>query len=260
MTHTPASDTRHFYDDLAADYHLNYHDWDASVRRQGAGLDALIRQYLPGANALRVLDCSCGIGTQAIGLALQGHHVTGTDLSSKAIERARQEATRFGVDVTFAVADMRHLADVALASFDVVITCDNSLPHLLTDEDLHLALGSLHDRLRPGGLLIAGIRDYDRLAKEQPQFTPPQLTHDGDTRSVLFQLWDWAEDARTYQLTMFISKQSGPEWTTSTHVATYRALQRNELTQAAIAAGFHDPYWHMPPETGHHQPLITAIS
>lgn len=36
---------------------------------------------------IKLLDCSCGIGTQAIGLALVVYNVTATDLSEKAIKR-----------------------------------------------------------------------------------------------------------------------------------------------------------------------------
>lgn len=72
----PEISVARFYDELADDYHLIYADWDASIRRQGAALDALI-----GQDRADVLDCACGIGTQAIGLALRGHRVTGTDLT-----------------------------------------------------------------------------------------------------------------------------------------------------------------------------------
>ncbi|GGS94535.1 hypothetical protein GCM10010206_66490 [Streptomyces cinerochromogenes] len=79
----------HFYAELADDYHLIYADRDASIRRQGDALDAPI-----GRDRVAVLDCSCGIGTQAIGLALRGHRVTGTDLSPRAAARAAREAAR----------------------------------------------------------------------------------------------------------------------------------------------------------------------
>ena len=52
----------------------------------GAAVDAL--DALIGQDRAEVLDCSCGIGTQAIGLALRGHRVTGTDLSFRAAARA----------------------------------------------------------------------------------------------------------------------------------------------------------------------------
>jgi glycine/sarcosine N-methyltransferase len=90
-----ASSVRDFYDGLAAEYHLVYGDhWDDAVARQGKVLDTLIRDV--HGDAADVLDCSCGIGTQAIGLALRGHRVHGTDISEPSLERARVEATRLG--------------------------------------------------------------------------------------------------------------------------------------------------------------------
>ncbi|MGY5060876.1 hypothetical protein ACWDFR_43675 [Streptomyces sp. 900105755] len=41
-----------------------------------------------------MLDCSCGIGTRAIGLALRGHRVTGTDLSVRAAATSTCRAHR----------------------------------------------------------------------------------------------------------------------------------------------------------------------
>lgn len=252
------SETQRFYDDLAATYHLNYQDWHDAVPRQGRVLDALIRAHLPGAEPLRILDCSCGIGTQAIGLALLGHHVTGSDLSPASVDRAGHEAAAFDVDVDFAVADMRHLPPAIPSGVDVAISCDNSLPHLRTDAELDVALAGMAGRLRPGGLLVAGIRDYDSLTRDRPRFTPPRVVERPDGRSVLFQLWDWAENGASYELTMFVMKQEGDGWQTDVHRVTYRALLRHELESSARKAGLTAIEWHEPAETGHHQPLLTA--
>jgi glycine/sarcosine N-methyltransferase len=127
---------RDFYDGLAAEYHLVYgDDWDVAVEEQGAALDRLIRALHGG--AADVLDCSCGIGTQAIGLARRGYRVSGTDISGRSIERPRTEAARLGAHVAFGVADFRELDEVD-GTFDVVISCDNALPHLLDDADLSM--------------------------------------------------------------------------------------------------------------------------
>jgi len=129
-----SQDVVRFYDDFAADYELAYGGrWDDAVDRQGAALARLIRDALP--NAHDVLDCSCGIGTQAIGLARHGFRVRGTDPSAGAIERARREAERLGVTVPFAVADFRDLSAVP-GEFDVVISCDNAISHLLEPADV----------------------------------------------------------------------------------------------------------------------------
>jgi len=76
---------RDFYDGLALDFHLFYEDWYAAVERHGAALDRLIRAIHK--NPVDVLDCSCGIGTQAIGLARLGYRVQGTDISERSLER-----------------------------------------------------------------------------------------------------------------------------------------------------------------------------
>ena len=64
--------TTDLYDPLAPYYHLLFEDWDASIARQGAMLHSLLTLWL-GAAPVRILDCACGIGTQAIGL-----HATAT--------------------------------------------------------------------------------------------------------------------------------------------------------------------------------------
>lgn len=253
------ADVESFYDELAEDYHVIYADWHGAVRRQGAMLDRLVRSHL-GDRELSILDCSCGIGTQAIGLALHGHTVRGTDISSRAVERARREATKVGVDVDFGVADMRTLANVVPGRFDVVLSCDNSLPHLLTNDDLQRALENMRQKVHPGGLVIVGIRDYDQLVRDRPQITNPVARNDPEGRTVVFQLWDWHSDGRTYTLTLFVLKQHGGRWDLSSHTTRYRALVREELRALLAAAGFTGITWHEPESTGHHQPLITARS
>jgi SAM-dependent methyltransferase len=250
-------DPEAFYDDLADDYHVVYSDWRQSVRRQGETLDRLVRE-IHGDIPRSVLDCSCGIGTQAIGLALRGHEVHASDISARAVERARREATSFGIAIAFDVADMRKVADVVPGAFDIVLSCDNSLPHLLTDAGLLLALRNMRRKLTPGGLLVIGIRDYDALAAERSRFTQPYFTGDPGNRAVVLQLWDWNDDGSAYDLTLFLSRERATGWETTARTTRYRALRRDELARLLARAGFGDIRWHAPGETGHHQPIVTA--
>ncbi len=162
-----------FYDRLADEYRLIFGSWDEEVRQQGKILYRRLRTET-GRERLSILDCSCGIGTQAIGLALLGHRLTATDLSPRSVERAKEEAKRFGVQIAFGTADFRTLEGSVEGTFDAVISCDDALPHMMSRDDLLCAARSIRSKVRDGGLLLASIRDYDELLKERPGATTPR--------------------------------------------------------------------------------------
>ena len=247
-----------FYDELAEDYHLIFADWRQSVARQGVVLDRLIRERLGDADDPRsVLDCACGIGTQAIGLAQRGYTMTGTDLSADAVDRARTEADRAGVTVDLAVADMRAVDTVAGSGYAAAICCDNSLPHLLLDGDLATALTAIRRCLAPGAPFVATIRDYDDLAARKPSGTDPQLLRDENgKRRVVGQAWEWNEDI--IDVMLFILIEDGDRWSSSVREMQYRAWRREELDAALGRAGFSGPTWMFPEATGYYQPIVVA--
>jgi SAM-dependent methyltransferase len=246
-----------FYDRLSGDYHLLFENWEQSVRWQGEVLDRLIRSQFDEPPAT-VLDCCCGIGTQAIGLALRGYRVRGTDLSTAAVERARREAQALSVAVPFEVADVRTLAETVPGTYDVVLACDNALPHLLTDEDLQRAVDSMAAKLGPGGLFLASTRDYDDLVRERQRATLPRVFDDPLGKRISFQVWDWTPDGRGYQVQQFFVRGSGSNWQTTQYATWYRALLRQELEGIMRPCGLSEIRWHMPPDSGYYQPIVTA--
>jgi glycine/sarcosine N-methyltransferase len=249
--------TRQFYDQLADDYHLIFADWRAAVRRQGKLLDQLIRAE-GGEQAHTVLDCACGIGTQAIGLALCGYDVRASDISAVEVARAEREAASFGVSLSATVADFRTLAADVPGAFDVVIACDNALPHLLTDAEMRQAADNIYAKVAAGGLFIASTRDYDLLVQERPPVTPVSVFDDAIGRRISFQVWDWAADGRTYAVQHFIIKQANGHWQTGEQEMTYRAWQRAEMSAIFATAGFNHVRWLMPEQSNYYQPMIIA--
>src|SRR5688500_15149600 len=124
-----------FYDDLSQCYHLISPDWEASIARQAESLNQIIHQEASGPNS-HVRDVSCGIGTQSLGLARLGYDVVASALSVESVERAKHEAELRSLPIRFSVADMREVFDHHREMFDVVLSCDNSVPHLLSDSDI----------------------------------------------------------------------------------------------------------------------------
>ncbi len=181
-------DTSECYDQLAAYYHLIFENWKTSIERQATVLSSVLQRKCGLTSAARILDCACGIGTQALGLAKAGFRVSGCDVSPRAVERARLEASHRNLDIQFSVATMLNLAGFGDSHFDAVICMDNALPHLETADRLVQAADQMRSRLHSGGSLMASIRDYDRLIKERPVFQGPSFFTDQGRRRIVFQV------------------------------------------------------------------------
>jgi glycine/sarcosine N-methyltransferase len=245
----------HFYDSLADAYHLIFDDWDTAIVRQAGVLDPLIRNKLHQ-ESIRLHDCACGIGTQAIGLATLGYEVSGSDLSRTAIKRATSEAARRGLPIQFEASDMTNLKEYPSGHFDVLGAFDNALPHL-SGTQVTAAARSFSRVLRGKGLFIASIRDYDKLIQTRPEFQGPSFFGAINSRRIVHQVWDWIS-VDSYEVHLYISLQRQERWEVLHFCSRYRCLLRAELTAALGSAGFTDVEWLMPPFTGYYQPIVIA--
>lgn len=119
-------------------------DGDALFIERALGLS-------PGA---RVLDLGCGQGRHAVALGLRGHEVTGVDLSSFLLARAKELATARGVTLTLVERDMRHLE--GLGPFDACV-CMHTAFGYFTDVEDAAVLRGVADVLVPGGRLLLDL-------------------------------------------------------------------------------------------------------
>jgi len=245
------------YDELAAYYDQIFEDWEASIVRQARVLGGILHDECGDRQPIRVLDCACGIGTQSLGLAMNGFDVEGCDISSGAVQRARSEALKRGLSVQFSVANMLQLSAIPASSFDAVICIDNSLPHLESDEQLLRAAQQAYEKLRVGGSFIGSIRDYDRAIVERPTTQGPSFFSDSGRRRIVFQIWDWL-DERHYRFHLYITRSIESAWPTFHFTSTYRAVLRSELLDILERAGFTNVRWLLPSDTDFYQPIFIA--
>ena len=248
--------TRQTYNELAPYYHLIFQDWHSAIERQANILAPLLP---PPQEAGPLLDCACGIGTQALGLAGLGFNVEATDISPANVERARREAASSGLNVTFRVDDMRTLTTSPAARYRAVLCMDNSLPHLDSDEQIMAALGAMRSRLRLDGVLLLSLRDYERLMAERPNIMPPTFFQDGGFRRFVHQVWDWT-DERRYRFHLYLTVEDTNGWHVRHVTGTYRAVTPAEVAALTEKAGFRAVRVLTPDESGYYQPIIRAIA
>ena len=247
--------TQTFYDNLSTQYDKLFLDWQTTTHEQAAILSKLIADIGFDKRA-RILDCACGIGTQAIGLAALGYTVTASDISDGELAEANKRAEKNGVNILFKHADFCSLSDVFSEKFDIVIAMDNALPHMLTIEALESAVRSITDQIKAGGIFVASIRDYDSLLSTKPPYSPPYIHKTNNGQRVSFQTWVWSGD--NYQLTQYISDDE-ESLQISKFVCEYRATRREELTNLLMSNGCRQVLWKFPKETGFYQPIVVAM-
>ena len=244
-----------FYDDMSDYYHLIFEDWDKSIERQSVIINSILLQY-GISKEMSLLDCACGIGTQTLGLAKFGYNVSGSDISQKEIERARKEAQARSICVEFLKADFCALSDVFDVKFDAIMAMDNALPHLTELTELQKALSSIYAQIKPEGIFIASIRDYDEILKTKPLSPSPYIIKTSLGKRIVFQLWDWDKDVYSFTQYIITDESDTPE--TIKFSCRYRAVTRSELTDILYFIGFQKVEWIMPENSNFYQPIVIA--
>jgi glycine/sarcosine N-methyltransferase len=243
-----------FYDSIASQYDKFYLDWQATTHEQAEFLKSIFESNGFDSTA-HILDCACGIGTQAIGLASLGYSVTASDISAGAIAEAKRRAAENKVSISFRQADYCELSNTFAEKFDIVIAMDNALPHMLSSALLEKAIKNITDRIGTGGLLVAGIRDYDMILKEKPAFSTPYVHKTERGQRVLFQTWDWRDE--NYHFIQYIIEDE-ESVSVSKFECDYRATRRKEITGLLYDNGCREVVWKFPEETGFYQPIVIA--
>jgi SAM-dependent methyltransferase len=143
------------------------------------------------------------------------------------------------------------------ASFDVVLSADNSLAHLLTEHDVRRALSGMRRIVRDDGLLMLTARDYGDARQTRQPSTGPQLTDTAAGQVVTLQLWHWHDDG-IYDFDHIQLVPDGESWQVRVRRATSRAWALEELGELVRECGFDDILWHSVDETRFFQPVLTA--
>jgi SAM-dependent methyltransferase len=229
--------TQRFYDELADVYHLVYANWEGSIAHQGVMLAGLLRERWRPAE--RVLDAACGIGTQALGLAAEGFMVVGSDISTAALTRAARESAARGVDIEWCRADLRSLSSVHRPGFDVVLACDNAIPHLLSAAEILGALREMRALTRPGGGCVISTRDYDATPRGGTQMIPYGVRETPAGRVAVFQVWDFVA-AELYDLSMYFVHDLDARPRVQVFRSRYLAIGLAPLAELLREAGFVD--------------------
>ncbi|MBP7866750.1 MAG: class I SAM-dependent methyltransferase [Acidobacteria bacterium] len=157
------------FDDFSTVYDHMF-PWETRKRNEG---DFFPRLFVER-GVKRVLDCACGTGMHVIQFAGLGLEAHGSDLAPTMVEAARENARREEVAADFRVCSFTELLKgfAGVERFDAVVCLGNSLTLAPTDADVARALWQMHGMLRPGGIAVVHIFNWDKLARERLRIMP----------------------------------------------------------------------------------------
>ncbi|MDP6665959.1 MAG: class I SAM-dependent methyltransferase [Dehalococcoidia bacterium] len=151
---------------------------DKSFEAAGEQVEKIIR--LAGLDPGGVLDLACGPGRHAVEFAKRGLQVTGVDLSSFLLDKARQHSNEQQVNVEWVQEDMRRF--VRPGAFDLATNMFSSFGYFDNPADNLGVLRNVHTSLKDGGVIVLETAGKEPLARV---FSRTTLSDLGDGRLVV---------------------------------------------------------------------------
>ncbi|NNE35125.1 MAG: class I SAM-dependent methyltransferase [Rhodothermales bacterium] len=164
---------------------------------EAVALINLVEQTLATRQGTSILDVGCGRGRHAIEFARRGYDVTGLDLSSRAIEIAKEKAKEAGVTVTFLQGDMRIPVDKQ--RFDGVVNLFTAFGYFEDWSDHQKAVDAMVAAVKPGGFVVQDFLNPSYVAME---LIPEDERTVGDT---LISQRRWIDEGRILKEIVFSS-------------------------------------------------------
>jgi SAM-dependent methyltransferase len=231
------------YDAFSADYD-RFVNWSSRLKYELPFIERQLGALGGVGRSVRVLDTACGTGMHALGLAEKGYLTAGVDLSPEMIERARANAAAAGVIVRFAKAGFGSLAKTfsgeEIFPFDALLCLGNSLPHILTPQDLALALTDFARCLRRGGLVIIQNRNFDAVLAKRERWMEPQSYQEGNNEWIFLRFYDYELDGLINFNIVTLRRQAGGDWQQHAAATFLYPLKQAEVVAALTASGFED--------------------
>jgi len=209
--------------------------WETRLAREGP----FLRRLFEREGVRTVLDCACGTGRHVIALNQWGYLAGGSDLSPRMIEAARANARAAGVAADFRTASFTGL-DAAFgpaAAFDAVLCIGNSLTLAPSDDDVAAAWRAMHRVLRPGGVAVVHVFNWDRVIASGLKIMPAMIVEIDGRLVTTLRVFHHHASAIDLHL-VAVSRSDDGRTDTQVLTAAQRPIGPDRLMAMAADAGF----------------------
>jgi glycine/sarcosine N-methyltransferase len=150
-----------FYDSIADDY-----DRMISFEKRLDIEEPIFRNLIEKYSIKSALDAGAGTGFHSILLANSGVRITAVDISEKMLSKLEQNVKNHNLTINIVKSDFLKLR-LPDSSFNAVFCLGNSLVHLSSITHLKKVIANFATLLKPGGVMILQLLNYDRIMKQK---------------------------------------------------------------------------------------------
>ncbi len=168
-------------------------------------------------------------------LTEMGYIVDGIDISPDMVCKAKMNLDERGLKADVRVCDVK--AVNVDKKYDCVLSMGNSLPHEFGDENLLKALTNMYEALRPGGVCVIHMENYDRLYEDKERFIPSIYRRTKDGAEVFIFAIDYYDEKVVFNILSVIEKGGRPPQF-DVDVVEYDPIKLDRLKTLIMKAGF----------------------
>ncbi|MGB9639868.1 MAG: class I SAM-dependent methyltransferase [Anaerolineales bacterium] len=229
------------YDELSQTYD-HFVNWENRLQFELPFLNRILSQIkVDRDRPIRILDAACSTGMHAIALAKEGYECAATDISPQMIQQAQKNASDRQVTIQCETVGLGEMTPVfGNNAFQAILCLGNSLPHLLTKNELQSAMRDFYALLSVGGVLIIQNRNFEPVLKKQLREMEPQSFQTQDREELFIRFYDFLVDGNLRFNFISLTRVFGGSWHQSWHSSILKPYLQSELESVMQTIGFGD--------------------
>jgi 2-polyprenyl-3-methyl-5-hydroxy-6-metoxy-1,4-benzoquinol methylase len=218
-----------FYDSLANEYD-ELTGFAERFDKERSTFQMLVQKY----DMKIVLEAGCGTGFHSVLLAQLGLHVTATDISEQMLRQAKRNAQQMGVQIDAVQSSFKGLNESVCKTFDALFCLGNTLPHVLTEEELFQSFKSFYEVLNPGGRVFLQLLNYDRILKKRERILNIKEVND----KIFVRFYDYEKETIKFNI-LTIQRNEGKIIHSLNSVQLF-PWRSSDIVRSLKDAGFHN--------------------
>jgi glycine/sarcosine N-methyltransferase len=227
------------YDKLAPVYD-HFVNWKSRLAFEMPLILELLSKLGTEPHETKVIDTACGTGQHAITLAEAGYLSYGADISPEMVSIGKIRADASDQLVVFKTKGFGATSQAFSKDlpFDATLCLGNSLPHVSDELALKVALQDFHNLLRPGGLLLLQMRNFDRVMRHHLRWLDPQSEKTDHHEWLFLRFYDFESEKRIQFNVISMERHKDQPWSIDMASTPLIPILKDRLVDLLLETGF----------------------